>query len=1028
MEHLLQAIIAWSIDRRQTVLIGVFTFVLVCIFSLQKLRFDAFPDITNTQVQVVTGSPGLSSLEVEQLITLPIERSLGGVPGVIEQRSLSRAGVSSITVVFEEGTDLWLARQLVKERLDSAREEIPPDAGTPELGPPSTGLGEVFQFTLQSDRHPLPELYRIFERDLAPRLRSVSGVVEVNAWGGSEPQLEVLADPALMSVHHVSFEELEHALSDSIVRSSGGAMIKGAEQLVVRAESAPNLPETLAQIPLRRGLTIGDLADTREGGALTVGLGSHQGQGEALFVMVQMLAGADALSVVDALKQRTEEVIESLPQGVQLHVIYDRSKLVHNALKTVARSLTEGGLLVIIVLLLLLGDFRAGLLVSSIIPLSLLGALAGLAWTGVTGNLMSLGAIDFGLVVDGAIVVTESMIAIDLGRALHHGLEGHDGLKTLIKDRVSRVAGPVSLAILILCLVYTPILSLWGTEGKLFRPMALTVLFALIVAFILSFTYIPALATWIIKPKGEHQTYFMRALKLLYSPLLDVLLRHPVLGLMMVMILTISSLFAGSQLGVEFVPRLEEGDLIIQSTRLPSLSPEQALKDGTRLEQVLLRFPEVIAVSSRMGSPAVATDPMGLEQADVFIKLKPRSEWITAKNTEELTQAFSEALETESLSAQIGFSQPIEMRFNELLEGVTADVGVKVFGPDLQTLTQIGSEIASILEGLPGASDVKRPDQEGVASLSIELNPARLFAYGLKASDIARFLQGIQRGIEVGQVRRGLFQDSVILKLKLAQGQDLNQLAIPLPQGGVAPLSELAQVRPLQVPVSIEREVGSRKALVQVNVRGRDLGSFVREAQTRVKKIELPAGYWIVWCGQYAQLEEASGRMMLLIPSILLMILGLLYLAFKSLKVTALIALNMPVAMSGGLISLWLTDTSLSLSAVIGCVALFGIAVMNGVVLLSRTQVLQNEFKDAHRAARESALERLRPVFTTALVAGLGFVPMALAQGVGAEVQRPLALVVIGGIISSTTLTLLTLPSLYAWVFSSSKSFELPEV
>lgn len=1017
MERLLQALIAWSVQRRATVLIGTFAFVIFCVASLQRLRFDAFPDITNTQVQVVTGSPGLSSAEVEQLITLPIERALGGVPGVIEQRSLSRAGVSAITVVFEEGTNLWLARQLVKERLDTARAEIPADAGVPELGPPSTGLGEVYQFTLQSDRHPLPELYRLFERDVAPRLRSVSGVVEVNAWGGGDPQLEVLADPALMSAHQVSFGELEDAIGRAVVRSSGGAVVTGAEQVVVRAESTPDTPEALARLPIRPGLRVGDVADTREGGALTVGLGSHQGQGEALFVMVQMLAGADALSVVKALKERAMEVKGSLPEGVTLHVIYERSELVYNALRTVARSLTEGGGLVIFVLLLLLGDLRAGLLVSSIIPLSLLGALAGLAWTGVTGNLMSLGAIDFGLVVDGAIVVTESMIAIDLGRALSPELEARGGLKALMIERVGRVAGPVSLAILILCLVYTPILSLWGTEGKLFRPMALTVLFALGVAFVLSFTYVPALATWLIKPKGEHQTALMRWLQVAYQPTLTLLLRRPMIGFGMVGALTLASLWAWGQLGVEFVPRLEEGDLVIQTNRLPSLSPEQALKDGARLERTLLKFPEVIAVSSRVGAPAVATDPMGLEQADVFVKLKPRDEWVTADSTEGLTQAFAEALMIESMSAQVVFSQPIEMRFNELLEGVTADVGVKVFGPDLSTLNRIGGEVATVLEGLVGATDVKRPDQEGVASLTVKLIPERLAAFGLSATEVGRTLQGIQRGVEVAQVRRGLFQDPIVLKLKLPQGQDMSQLALPLPGGGVAPLSELAEVSAQQVPVTIEREVGSRRALVQVNVRGRDLGSFVQEAQAEVGKLTLPPGYWLEWSGQYAQLEEASARMAILIPSVLLVILGLLYLSFKSLKLTALIALNMPVAMSGGLISLWLTDTTLSLSAVIGCVALFGIAVMNGVVLLSRTTTLHEELGDTYEAARLSALERLRPVFTTALVAGLGFVPMALAQGVGAEVQRPLALVVIGGIITSTALTLLTLPALYAWAF-----------
>ena len=1019
MEALMHQVIEWSVRHRVTVLVTTFGFSIFCLWSITKLNFDAFPDITNAQVQVVTSSPGLSSSEVEQLITLPIERALGGVPGVVEQRSLSRAGVSAITVVFEDGSDLWRCRQLVKERLDAARGEIPDDAGEPELGPPSTGLGEAYQFTIRSDRHSMPELYRIFERDIAPRFRSVSGVVEVNAWGGGAPQLEVLADPVRLLAARLTWSDLKQALEHSIVRVSGGALRSGVEMITVRAESTLVTPEEIASIPVKEGIKVGDVATVVEGGALTVGLGSDRGEGEALFVMVQLLAGVDALSVVRELKMRKIEVQRSLPDGVELEVIYDRSQLIDQALGTVKRSLIEGGSLVIFVLLLLLGDLRAGLLVSSIIPLSMLGALAGLAWTGVSGNLMSLGAIDFGLIVDGAIVVAESVIAIQVMRDQSDEV----ALSSRILKRVKGVAGPVALSILILCLVYAPILSLWGTEGKLFQPMALTVLFALGVAFVLSFTYVPALSTWLIKPKGDHQTMIMTALSRAYTPILKGLLHRPFLALTLIFALIAVSGVVATQLGVTFVPRLEEGDLVIQTTRLPSISPEQALRDATKLERVLMDFPEVLKVSSRIGSPAVATDPMGLEQADVFIKLKPRAEWVSAQNAEGMRTAFEKAINQAKLSGQIGFSQPIEMRFNEMLEGITADLGIKIFGPELNTLKELGGEVATVLESLEGAADVKRPDQVGITSQTIDLKPDFLSLYDLRATDLASQIQGLQRGVVLGQVRRGLFQDDVVLKFNSRDALELRDLPVLFGRGGVAPLKDLVQIRSEQVPVTIERELGSRRVIVQANVRGRDLGAFVREAKREIDHVKLPAGYWLEWSGQYAQLEEASGRMSILIPSVLFLILGLLYVSFRSFKITGLIALNVPVAMSGGLITLWVTETPLSLSAIVGCVALFGVAVMNGVVLLSRTRSLHLELGEgaALMAAQNSALERLRPVFTTALVAGLGFIPMALATGVGAEVQRPLALVVIGGLVTSTTLTLFTLPTLYAWVFRAER-------
>jgi heavy metal efflux system protein len=1008
---MIHAVIDLSVKNRAFVLGGVLGFIALGLWSMSEVRFDAFPDLTNVQVQVLTASPGMEPQEVERLVTWPIERALGGVPGMKQVRSLSRTGVSAVTVVFEDGTDIWRARQLVKERIDAARAEIPDTAGAPEIAPPTTGLGEVYQFALSSDRHEPYELDRIYQQHVVARLRSVPGVVGVNAWGGGAPQLNLKLDPFKMASYGLTLEAVKDKAARALGMVSGGALVAGGEQVLVRATANPMTPAELSAVEVkhtgRGAVTLGDLGEVEEGAALTVGLGSANGEGEALFVMVQLMAGADALEVVRDVRVKLDEVKAGLPEGVTVTPVYDREALVSSTLETVTRSLIEGGLLVVVVLFLLLGDWRAGLVVASVIPMSLLGAFMGLHWLGYSGNLMSLGAIDFGIIVDSAIVVVEAVVALHVSQS--------KAWRDAVGEQTQKVAKPVLFAVGIMLLVYVPVLMMAGTEGKLFRPMALTVLMALFTALVLSLTYVPALATLLIKPKGDHQPLLARALRALYAPVLRLSLRAPWLSVVVSLTMLGFSGWALTKMGVEFVPRLEEGDMVVQTARLPSISPSQALEENMRIEQVLRSFPEVEAVASRTGSPALATDPMGLEESDILVKLRPRDTWTTAADTAGLSDAIAKQVEALAPGAELNFTQPIEMRFNELLEGITSDVGVKIYGEDLATLNAKAHEVAAVLATIAGAADVVAPTQEGILGVDVEVRPEALARYGLSAAEVTALVEGVQRGAAVGHVVRGAWRDPVVAKLMMPPNVQLRDLPVVLPSGLSVPLSEVAEIKETLKPVIVKREQGSRFALVRANVRGRDVGGFVREAQDKLASLSLPSGYWVEWSGKYEQIKEATSRLMITLPLILLAIIGVLYVAFRRWGLVVLISLNVPVAVSGGLLALYWRGLPISMSAIVGFIALFGIAVMNGIVLLSRTAELDEG--DSFAAAEASALERLRPVLMTALTDAIGFLPMAIAVGVGAEVQRPLATVVMGGLVTSTFLTLLALPALYSAFF-----------
>ncbi len=1017
---MIRALVRTSVRSPWWTIFAVLLALLGALRLAAGLRVDAFPDLTNVQVAVLTTSPGLGTTELEQLVTVPLERGLSGAPGLAELRSLSRPGISAITAVFEDGTDPWRARQVIAERVAAAADAVPPTAGRPEIAPPTTGLGEVLQFVLTADDLAAHELYRVFERDVAPRLRTVPGVVEVNAWGAGSPQLRVEADPFELAARGVPLSELEASLTSAVGLVSGGWRPVGAgeEQGAVRAVANPVDPAALAAVVVRPAdphtgappIRVGDVATVGRAGGVPVGLGTANGQGEALFGMVQLLAGGDALTVVRDAREALDQLAEGLPEGVHVEVVYSRDKLVGATLATVTRSLAEGGLLVIVVLLALLGDLRAGLIVASVIPMALAGALAALRLVGVSGNLMSLGAVDFGLVVDGTVVVVEGLVALQAGAWSKVEREA------AFEERIASLTRPVLFAVGILLVVYAPIVLMGGTEGKLFRPMALTVLFALTTALALSLTWVPALASLALRPKGHHVPRGVAALARAHRTTLDAVSRRPREAFLAAAALTAVSVALGAGLGVTFVPRLEEGDLVLQTERLPGTSPEAATRSNLAVERALSRFPEVLAVASRTGSHAVATDPMGLGESDVLMALAPRDTWTSAHDLEGLTSAMAAAVRAADPAAALTFTQPIEMRFNELLEGVPSDVGVVIYGRDLDAMLAAGQRVAERLRAIPGAADVRAPSVEGLAVTELRVDPdalARLGPLGLSAADALAVVEAVQTGRVVTSVIDGEFRDDVVLALKLPPHLPLADLPVTLRREGdgatSVPLSELGDLVETTMPAVIRRSEGSRRVIVQANVRGRDLGGFVTDVERALVELPPAEGTWYALVGRYEQLREATAQLQVLVPVVLVTILALLRAAFGGFRAAWLIFLNVPVATSGGLLTLWAASLPLSLSAIVGFIALSGIAVMNGIVLVSR--VLERlRFEAPPEAARAAAAERFRPVLTTATVAGLGFVPMALAHGVGAEVQRPLALVVIGGLLTSTALTLWLLP------------------
>ncbi len=1009
-----------SLRYRFFTLVAVMLVIAIGLWSLTHLTIDAMPDLTPVQVQILTRSPSLGPVEVEQFITFPIEASLSGLPALRELRSVSRYGLSAVTAIFEDQTDIYRARQLVTERLTRAMERIPVEYGRPILGPLTTGLGEVYQFTVKGKGYSPMALRTLLEWDIGMRLRAVPGVVEVNIWGGEPQQFQVVVDPAKLLSFKLSLQHVFEALERNNAIAGGGYIERQREQLLIRGEALATQVADLTRIVVAHGpggvpIYVSDLAQVKEASALRIGAATAMGEGETVIGMVQMLAGENAQQVVERVKIRVREIEATLPSGVTIEPYYDRTLLVSKVMRTVRNNLLEGGLLVIAVLFLFLGDLRAGVIVALAIPLSMLIAFSGMMQAGLSGNLMSLGAIDFGLLVDGSVVMIDNI----LRRLAKKGVMSPEARLSEIQAAGRDVLRPMTLAVSIIILVYVPILALTGIEGKMFRPMALTVILALAGSLLLAVTVTPLLAFWFVRAKpGQEDTRVIGMLRGAYEPFLRWATARPAWVVAPAVGLFVVSLGISGWLGIEFVPRLDEGDMAIQLWRLPSVSLSESVRNALDVERVLRRFPEVVQVVTRTGSPEVATDVMGVEMSDVFVILKPQQEWTTAGTREALIAKMRPAILDAVPGVGLGFTQPIEMRFNELIAGTRSDLAVKIFGPDLEVLKQQAEAVARVLETVRGAADVKVEQVAGLPLLRVIVDREQIARYGLTADDVLTLVQTTRVGHVVGTVVQGSRRFDLVVRLADSASADpaaLGNLLIPTVHGELVPLSRVAAIQVDTGPAQISREHVQRRIVVENNIRGRDLGSFVTEAQRAVaREVSLPTGYELTWGGQFQHLQEATSRLVVVVPITLLLILAVLSVIFGAMRPALLIFLNVPLALSGGIVALWLRGLPLSISAVIGFIALFGIAVLNGVVLVSHIRQLEAEGLPTDQAVMQGAVDRLRPVLMTALVASLGFLPMAVATSMGAEVQRPLATVVIGGLFTSTILTLLIIPALYS--------------
>jgi cobalt-zinc-cadmium resistance protein CzcA len=1015
---MLTKLIEFSVVNRGLVIILTLLMAGAGMYSALKLPIDAVPDMTNVQVQVVTDAGSLSPVEVERYVTYPVENTMGGLPDVEELRSVSKFGISVVTIVFEEGTDIYRARQLVAERLPDAAAVIPPEYGTPAVGPLTTALGEILQFEVRSDKHTPMELRTMLEWDISPRLRQVSGVTEINTHGGYYKTFEVQPDPDRMTSYGIPMDLLFSRLQNNNNTSGGGYVIHHGEQRFIRGVSLLESSKDIEAVVVRREpdgnpILVRDIAKVSIQPMTRQGAVTRDGRGEIVTGLVMMLIGENSREVVTAAKERLKEIEATLPDGVRLEVTYDRAALIGRTLKTVLTNLTEGGMLVIVVLLLMLGNLRAGIIVALAIPLSMLFATNVMLATGVTASLMSLGAIDFGLIVDSSVIMVENCI-----RKLSHD-NGDSAHTDIIRDAAVEVRKPTMFGELIIAVVFLPILLLEGTEGKLFRPMALTVLFALGGSMILSLTFMPAMASiFLPKKMSEEENFLIRFVKWIYEPIVTRAIKHPIVTIATSLTLFAISLPMGANLGAEFMPRLEEGDLLVEASRLPSATLEGSIDMSTQIEQILKKYPEVKTVFSKTGRPEIANDVMGVHQTDVWVLLKPIHTWPTPKTRDELIEEMSEELNANVPGVAFGFTQPIEMRVDELVAGVKADVAVLLYGDDMEVLGAKGKEIEAALRSIAGAVDVKADYQANLSTLTIKTKPEALAQYGIDAQVVLDVVSSLG-GHQVGQIYEGRARYPIMVRVPQDWRENLTlleQVPVADSNGKAVPLKELADIRLEETPPTIEHEGNRRRTFISANVRGRDVATFVTEAQRVIpQKVEIPAGYEIRWGGDFENLQSASRRLAIITPIVLVVIMLLLHTSLGSMRLAFLIFLAVPMAASGGVIALYLREMPFSISAGVGFIALFGVAVLNGLVWVSAAEHLRETGMPLGLVAHETALVRLRPVLMTALVASLGFLPMALSTSDGAEMQRPLATVVIGGLITSTLLTSLFVPCVYPW-------------
>jgi cobalt-zinc-cadmium resistance protein CzcA len=1039
---MLARIIAFSIAQRWLVLAAVALLCALGVWSATRLPIDAVPDITNVQVQINTEAEGYSPLESEQRITYPIETAIAGVPGLAYTRSISRYGLSQVTVVFEDGTDIYFARQQVTERLQSVKSQLPPGI-EPQLGPVATGLGEIFMFAIEPEpgfRKPdgstwTPEdLRTLSDWVVRPQMRTIPGVAEVNTIGGYERQYHVTPNPGQLAALDLSLNDVVEALERNNANRGAGYVERGGEQILIRVPGQAAGETDLSQIILAtRGgvpIRIGDVAEVVIGSELRTGAASENGK-EIVLGTIFMRTGENPRVVSQAAADKLKQVSEALPDGVIAHPLYDRTALVDRTIATVEKNLAEGALLVIVVLFLLLGNIRAALITAAVIPVAMLMTLTGMLATRTSANLMSLGALDFGLIVDGAVIIVENCLR-RLGEAQHRTgrLLSRDERFGLVSTASAEVIRPSIFGIIIITAVYLPIFALEGIEGKTFHPMAITVVLALTAALLLSLTFVPALVAMFVTGKVEEkENWLMRWLSRVYQPLLDRALAMPKVAVGAAVVLMVVAGFGATRLGSEFIPNLDEGDIAMHALRIPGTSLGQAVQMQAALEQRIAAFPEVERVFAKIGTSDVATDPMPPSVADNFIMLKPRDQWPDPRKPREVLIAELDAAVQQLPGNNYEFTQPVQMRMNELIAGVRADVAIKLFGDDLDQLLASGQQIEEVAGSIAGAEDVKIEQVTGLPMLSVSPRREMLARYGVNMTDVQDAVATATGGAKAGEIFDGDRRFAVVVRLPEALRTDLaalGNLPIELPNGGSVPLAQVAHISLAAGPNQISRDNGKRRAVITANVRGRDLGSFIAELRTRVAaEVDLPTGYYVEYGGTFEQLQSASTRLQIVVPLVLALIFGLLFTLFRSARDAAIVFSGVPLALTGGVAALALRDIPLSISAGVGFIALSGVAVLNGVVMLSFIRDLREGGAGLLAAVREGALTRLRPVMMTALVASLGFVPMAINVGAGSEVQRPLATVVIGGIISSTILTLLVLPALYTLVHRrEKKSFD----
>lgn len=1032
---MIEAIVRFSVRQKLMVFLFTATVAAFGVFSLTQLPIGATPDVTNNQVQVITTSRNLSTLDVEKFLTYPVEMEMSNLPGVQEIRSVSKFGLSVVTIVFDEDMGTYLPRQLIAEKIEAASEAIPEGYGKPFMGPVSTGLGEIYQYTLEvkpgyEERYSAMELRSIQDWMVKRQLSGIKGVVEVNTWGGYLKQYEAAVDPGKLKALDVTLEQVYTAVSENNSVAGGSYIERSGQSYFVRGEGLVQDLDDIRNIVVQNSngtpVLVRHVANVQYGSANRFGAITGNGEGEKVMGQVMMLKGANPKAVIDRVKARVEEVQETLPEGVYVNPFLDRSELIGRTTSTIAENLILGALIVIFVVVLLLGSWRSGLVVASIIPLSLLFALSLMYLTGVDANLMSLGAIDFGIIIDGAVIIVEYIsYKINIRRKGLNALSADERLHArdaLSVEGASKMMKSAVFGQIIIIIVLIPILTLSGVEGKMFRPMALTFSFALLGAMVFGFTFVPAISALFIKPSNNEKRTIsdrlMDFLNRLYAPTIAWAMDHKKVVIILAALLLGGSGFLFSRMGAEFVPTLDEGDFVIQPVLKTGTSLGETIEMMTRIEKIVKSFPETRQVVSRIGAAEVPTDPMSLEETDVIITLTGKGDWTTAETKDELADKFKERIQEKIPGIEIEFTQPIEMRFNELITGVRADLAIKVFGDDMDVLNQKGEQIRALMQEIPGAADVVLEKTTGLPEMLVTYDRKKLATLGLNIADINRLINAAFAGRTVGTVYEGERRFDLVVRLREESRnsfEDLKNLMITLPGGDIIPVREVANISYSKGPAQISRDETRRRIVVGVNVRGRDLESVVEDAGAMIEdKVDFPPGYYVEYGGQFENLRSARQRLMVVVPVALLLIFIMLHFAFGSIRPAILVFSAVPLSAVGGILFLWLRGMPFSISAGVGFVALFGVSVLNGIVLIEHYHDLRRSgMTDLKELILTGARQRLRPVLLTATSTAFGFFPMAFSTGAGAEVQRPLATVVVGGLVTATLLTLVVLPVLY---------------